>query len=67
VLARLMAQGWVRETAEPASAPAVTRGRDRRYYALTPEGRRAVRHEARRLADVVALARSRRLLPGGTT
>jgi DNA-binding PadR family transcriptional regulator len=65
VLARLMSEGWVREAAEPANVPAVTRGRDRRYYALTAMGRQAVREEARRMADVVSLARERRLLPGG--
>ena len=67
VLARLMGEGWVREAAEPAGAPAVTRGRDRRYYALTVEGRRVVKQEARRLAEVVSLARDRRLLGGGAT
>jgi DNA-binding PadR family transcriptional regulator len=65
VLARLMAEGWVREAAEPAAAPEATRGRERRYYGLTPEGRRVAREEAHRLAHVVALARERRLLPGG--
>lgn len=63
VLARLMAEGWVREVPAPPDAPAATRGRERRYYDLTAEGRRAVRQEARRLAGVVALARERRLLP----
>jgi DNA-binding PadR family transcriptional regulator len=62
VLARLMAEGWVREVAEPAKAPAVTRGRDRRWYTLTADGRRVLRQEAGRLADAVALARQRRLL-----
>ncbi len=65
VLARLMAEGWVREVAEPASAPPFTRGRERRYYGLTAEGRRVVKQEARRLAQMVWLARERRLLPGG--
>ncbi|MEE8062487.1 MAG: PadR family transcriptional regulator, partial [Gemmatimonadales bacterium] len=39
VLARLMGQGWVTEAGAPADAPAASRGRARRYYALTPEGR----------------------------
>jgi DNA-binding PadR family transcriptional regulator len=67
VLARLMSAGWVEEAAEPAGSPVVTRGRDRRYYALTPAGRRVVKQEARRLADVVSLARDHRLLGGGAT
>lgn len=67
VLARLMGEGWVRDAAEPAGTPAVTRGQDRRYYALTAEGRRVVKQEARRLEEVVSLARDRRLLGGGAT
>jgi DNA-binding PadR family transcriptional regulator len=37
----------------------------RRYYRLTPRGRRVAQAEAQRLANVVQLARSRRLLPSG--
>ena len=36
----------------------------RRVYQLTPHGRTIARAEAARLADQVAAARSRRLLPG---
>lgn len=35
----------------------------RRYYALTPLGRRVAQSEAQRLDQVVGLARSRRMLP----
>src|SRR4051812_48180204 len=35
----------------------------RRYYALTPLGRRVAEAEAQRLNQVVGLARSRRMLP----
>jgi DNA-binding PadR family transcriptional regulator len=35
----------------------------RRYYKLTPWGRRIAQAEAARLQDLVTLARSRRLLP----
>ena len=35
----------------------------RRYYKLTPWGRRIAQAEAARLADVVQIARARRLLP----
>lgn len=65
VLARLMDLGWVEEAATPADAPAAARGRTRRYYAITPAGRAVVRHEAERLASVVALARERDLLSPG--
>lgn len=65
VLARLMSEGWVQEAAEPSGVPEVTRGHDRRYYALTAEGRRVAQGEAKRLAEVVSLARDRRLLGGG--
>jgi len=37
----------------------------RRYYKLTPWGRRVAQAEAARLAELVDLARSRRLLPVG--
>lgn len=37
----------------------------RRYYRLTPRGRRIAQAEAARLANLVKLARSRRLLPAG--
>src|SRR3954471_23637424 len=36
----------------------------RRYYVLTPEGRRLLQSESRRLEQMVGLARSRRMLPG---
>ena len=38
----------------------------RRFYALTPAGRRAAADEARRLASLVDAARAARLIPGGT-
>jgi DNA-binding PadR family transcriptional regulator len=37
----------------------------RRYYRLTPWGRRVAQAEAARLSELVDLARSRRLLPVG--
>lgn len=58
VLARLMAQGLVRETA-PSGAPEPHPGRARRYYALTAEGRGALAAEARRLGGVASLALER--------
>jgi DNA-binding PadR family transcriptional regulator len=65
VLARLMAEGLVEETSAPASAPKVHRGRSRRYYRLTREGRALLKAEARRLASAVEIARNRAILPEG--
>jgi DNA-binding PadR family transcriptional regulator len=67
VLARLLAEGWVEETAPPKGARPGARGLPRRYYALTREGRTVALAEARRLAHVVALAGERDLLPEGGT
>ncbi len=36
----------------------------RRYYRITAAGRTAAESEARRLAQILAIARSKRLLPG---
>ena len=65
VLARLMAAGLVEETSAPAAAPRVHRGRSRRYYRLTREGRALLKAEARRLASAVEIARIRAILPEG--
>ena len=65
VLARLVDEGWVEETTPPRGARQGARGLPRRYYALTAAGRRVAHGEARRLSQVVALARERNLLPGG--
>lgn len=65
VLARMMAAGLVEESSAPASAPRVHRGRSRRYYRLTREGRALLKAEARRLASAVAIARNRAILPEG--
>lgn len=63
VLARLLDSGLVAETPPPPDAAKPNRGRDRKYYALTPEGRRVLRAETGRLRSVLALARERDLLP----
>ena len=56
---RLLDQGLVAEVA--------SRSRDddprRRYYRLTPAGRKAARDEALRLERLAAMARAKRLLP----
>lgn len=58
VIARLLADGLVAET-EVADDDGPHPGRDRRYYELSREGRRALAAEARRLEVVSALARKR--------
>jgi DNA-binding PadR family transcriptional regulator len=56
----LLAVGWIEEAGDrpdPASGD-----ERRRYYRLTHKGREVVTNEARRLADLVRVARRRRLL-----
>jgi DNA-binding PadR family transcriptional regulator len=62
-LSRLMERGWVEEVPPPPDADGPTPGRPRRYYALAPEGRRALSEEVARLEHVVALARARDVAP----
>ncbi len=59
---RLLDQGLIVEAAERPD-PALDDER-RRYYRLTLSGLRATRAEVQRLANVVLVARSRRLLGG---
>jgi DNA-binding PadR family transcriptional regulator len=49
-----------------AEAPPDETDARRRYYTLTDAGRRLATLESSRLADLVAAARSKRLLPEGT-
>jgi DNA-binding PadR family transcriptional regulator len=65
VLSRLMSRGLVEEADAPEESPDVHPGRDRRYYRLTAAGREVASREAARLREVLELARSRDLLPGG--
>ena len=58
VLARQMTRGLVTET-EPVEATAPHPGRERKYYGLTAEGRRALAVEARRQRGAAALAEER--------
>ena len=60
---RMLAAGLIEESDERPD-PATDDER-RRYYRMTPLGRRAVKVEAERLAGAVTAARSRRLLAGG--
>ena len=73
-LRRLTSAGLVvptdrRPTREPGATPDGHPTPDpdeerRRYYAITPFGREVAAAEARRMADQVATARARALLPG---
>lgn len=56
-LRQLLTDGWIAESERDDEE-----GR-RRYYRLTPWGRRIAKAEAARLEEVLAFARSRRLLP----
>jgi DNA-binding PadR family transcriptional regulator len=61
-LKRLVDQGLVEESGQRPD-PELDDER-RRYYRLTPLGRRTVEAEAQRLEEMVAIARAKRLLPG---
>lgn len=58
MLRQLLDDGWIAEVDRvDENDPR------RRYYRLTPRGRKAAQHEAARLANLVRIARNRRLLP----
>ena len=57
VIKRMLDRGWIAETDSQAGAD-----ERRRYYRLTPAGRDAVRAEARRLEDLVAVAHEKHVL-----
>jgi len=58
---RLLESGWIEErTTRPAGTADDPR---RRYYRLTKAGREVARAEARRLEQLAAMARAKRLLP----
>lgn len=58
LLKQMATDGWITETERDADDPM-----RRRYYKLSPWGRRIAQAEAARLEEVVRIARSRRLLP----
>jgi DNA-binding PadR family transcriptional regulator len=60
-LERLLEHGLIREV----DAPEADDDARRRYYRLTPAGRRAAREEALRLTATLGEARRRRLVDGG--
>jgi DNA-binding PadR family transcriptional regulator len=59
-LRSLCDQGLIREVAPPARAP--DDDMTRRYYRLTPSGRRVLAEETRRLAAYVQAARAKKVL-----
>jgi DNA-binding PadR family transcriptional regulator len=63
-LQRMLEDGLIREL-DDRPAPEEDDER-RRYYRITPAGRRAVRAEAQRMADLVRLARTSGLAPRRT-
>lgn len=56
-LRELAAEGWITEVEAPEDAP--TEGGRRRFYAITSEGRHALRDEVERMAALVQIARTR--------
>src|SRR5689334_925017 len=59
-LHRMLADGWIVESGRRPAAD--LDDERRRYYRLTPAGRRAATAEADRLSRLVAIARAHRLL-----
>jgi len=59
---RMLEQGLIVETRD-RPAPAEDDER-RRYYRITPDGTAAAKEEARRLAQLVKMARAKGLAPG---
>jgi len=62
-LHRMLEDGWVAESARRPAAD--VDDERRRYYRLTPLGRRIATAEANRLSRLVSVARAHRLLPDG--
>jgi DNA-binding PadR family transcriptional regulator len=61
-LHRMLRDGWVIESARRPAAD--VDDERRRYYRITPAGRRVASMEAARLSRLVALARQHKLLAG---
>lgn len=58
-LGELADRRWIREVDPPDGAP--TEGGRRRFYGITPAGRRALADEVARLEALVRLARARKV------
>ena len=61
MLSRLTGQGLIEDLGKDPQAS--TPAENRRYYSITAFGRRVARAEARRLREVLEVARSKDLLP----
>jgi DNA-binding PadR family transcriptional regulator len=61
-LAELAEHRWIRETPAPEGAP--TEGGRRRFWSITPAGRKVLQGEAERMAAYVDVARAKRVLRG---
>jgi DNA-binding PadR family transcriptional regulator len=66
ILGRLETEGLVQDIPAPEGAPTEHRGRPRRYYRLTRQGRSALEAESLRLRSALEIARKRKLLPEGS-
>lgn len=62
-LQRMLDAGLIEEAERPRRAKPGDDDERRRYYRLTPEGRRVLSLEVTRLSDIVAHARRKQLLP----
>lgn len=60
---RMLRAGWIADTPKQPSGSDARAGR-RKYYRLTPEGRKQMQQELARLDGIVRLAKSKDLLPG---
>lgn len=58
-LAELSSKGWIREVTAPEDAP--TEGGKRRFWQITPAGRRALQAEVEKLESYVRAARAKRV------
>lgn len=67
VLGRLVSQGWVEQVDGSRVDEAPHPGRQRKYYALTRAGERALSDEALRMSGALEIARERGLLPGASS
>ena len=65
ILARLIRESFVEETAAPAEVSESHRGHPRKYYRITSRGREALRAESLRLSRALDVARIRSMLPEG--
>ena len=59
VIARLITAGYLKETTAPAGERDAHPGLERRYYVVTPQGRRALAAEAARMKRAAAEAEKR--------